>query len=114
MVLMLIASACGQEAKKDDSSGKTKTAANEKPDPFGKYNPEITVETVHQSGDETVKFKNGDTFQNNVYTRAYKNELGINIKYRWVAIGDDEEQKYKLMVTSGDLPDIIYLNFISL
>jgi len=91
-------------------------AANQKTagiDVNTKYNPEITVEMVHQNGDETVKFENGDTFQNNVYTRAYKERFGIHVKYRWIASGDDEDQKTKLMIASGDLPDIFMCDNLS-
>jgi putative aldouronate transport system substrate-binding protein len=85
-------------------------AMNSPPD---KHVPEITVEMVHQSGDETVKFKAGDSFQNNIFTRAYREKFGIKVKYRWIAAGDDAAQKLKLMIASGDLPDIFMCNDLS-
>ncbi|OPX43380.1 lipoprotein LipO precursor [Ruminiclostridium hungatei] len=117
VLALLISGGCGtvqsgKEAVQPELSGSSSAVA-ENMDPLGRYEPEITVSMVHQNGDQTVKFKNGDTFENNVFTRAYKEMLGINVKYLWVASGDDEAQKTNLMIASGSLPDIFMLDSLS-
>lgn len=112
-ISILLTASCGTAGIK--SSGQTDASPqnSEAADPYGKYSPEITVSMVHQNGDQTVKFKDGDTFENNVFTGAYKDMLGINVKYLWVASGDNEAQKTNIMIASGTLPDIFMLDSLT-
>ncbi len=116
-VSLLLTCACGKqvtEEKAPETTAADISAAAAAPaadtDPYGAYDPAINVEMVHQTGDQTVKFKDGDTFENNVFTRAYKDMLGINVNYLWVASGDDEAQKTNIMIASDSLPDIFMLD----
>jgi putative aldouronate transport system substrate-binding protein len=78
-----------------------------------KYDPPIVASAVHQTGDQTVKFTSGDTFEDNVFTRYYRDTLGIVLKYQWVAFNEDANQKTRVMLASGSLPDIFMLNDLS-
>ncbi len=49
-----------------------------------------------------------ETYYDNRYTRLYKEELGVNVEYHWVATGWDQKlQKLSLDLVSGDLADVI-------
>ncbi|MEG1887255.1 MAG: extracellular solute-binding protein [Oscillospiraceae bacterium] len=49
------------------------------------------------------------SYENNVWTRAWKEDLGINAKVKWEALDatGSYETRLNLAIVSGDLPDII-------
>jgi len=108
MVTSLALTACSQEGG-DKPAAETKapsqTAATKTVDPKAKYDPPITATFVRQVS-PSMKFYNGDDLDNNVWTRAYKEELGIIYKTKWSAPQDQFAQKMKLAITTNDLPDI--------
>jgi putative aldouronate transport system substrate-binding protein len=79
-------------------------------DPFGKFDPPIDITTVHTSNEVASNLKNGDTLENNIYTRTWAEKLGINMKFKWTSPGTQGEQKMNLMIASGDLPDFFYVS----
>ncbi|OPH58074.1 ABC transporter substrate-binding protein [Paenibacillus ferrarius] len=87
-------------------------------EPLGKYDPPIEVSFVRNLNDvvenNVLGVLKGETFEDNRWTRLYKEQLGINIKNNWVVKGSDTSDQYlqKLNVTlaSGDLPDVIPVN----
>ena len=83
---------------------------------FGTYEPAIDMEWIKstwQSAREAVNNKlgpaTGETFEDNRWTRAMRDELGINVTYKWVVDGAQAQEKLKLAMASGDLPDVITL-----
>lgn len=82
-------------------------------DPFGKYEPSIEVTAVRPIPDG-LKFKEGESIENNVWTREYENTLGIKIKYVWTTPEAQYEQKLNISIASGDLPDIFRVNSLQL
>lgn len=71
-----------------------------------KFETPVTITTV-KATDNTMKFKNGETMEDNVHTRWARDELGINIEHLWQVPGDQFATKIRLMLTSGeDLPDV--------
>ncbi len=70
----------------------------------GKYDPPITLSTV-RAQQPTVKFAQGDSIENNVWTRAYEKEYGIKLKTLWAVDPTQMEQKMNLTIASGDIPD---------
>ncbi len=92
----------GGEASPAASSGTALNIVN------GKIDHTVAITTV-RSEDPTAKFKNGETYADNVHTRWAKNTLGVDIKTLWTAPGGDNsfDTKLKLMLSSGDkLPDV--------
>lgn len=74
-------------------------------DPFGKYDStiELTYAMTYAGNQE---FQKGDSYDNNMWTRAYEEKLGIKIKAKWIA--EDFEQgntKTQIMIATNDLPD---------
>ncbi|MBB6729577.1 extracellular solute-binding protein [Cohnella zeiphila] len=90
------------------SSGAS-AAGDELPQTDGKFSPEATLTTVRAVGDD-VKFKNGETIEDNVFTRWAKERLGIDIKYLWTTPSTNDAFKTKLtlsMSANEPLPDIL-------
>ena len=112
MLTLLSAVGCGNGTSKTDNK-KLPQTSSVPGNPLGKYNPPINIEMVNENFDPNgTKLKNGDTIGNDVYTKVYSDRLGINIKYRWTAVGDAKDQKLNVMIASGDYPDIFQVNQI--
>jgi len=89
---------------KPASSSKVDTSVSM--DANGKYKTPVTV-TVGRSQGSTLKFSEGESWDNNVYTKSWLNELGIIVKNEWVVPDTQYEQKLNVAIASGDLPDVI-------
>lgn len=126
MMLMSV-SACGgsgdDTASTSGSSGSTggyqsdydgpmslEEVASPTKDPLEKYDPEITVTTVHTGNDGGFWFPEGDSIEDNIYTRRYKEQLGINYEFLWTCPGSQASEKMNTMFVSGDLPDFMAVN----
>ncbi len=99
-------------ASSDSAPAATESAAEAQAtpmDPFGKYTPEISANLIGVV-DNTVKYPEGQTATDNVWTRAYKDTLGINVKYLWHIDAAQFEQKMNVTIASGALPDIFPVN----
>ncbi len=71
------------------------------------YDPPLTVTYARNAGLDP-KFPEGQDYEDNVFTREYLTELGIEAKQAWAAQGLEQyETKLNLYIASGELPDII-------
>lgn len=123
VAILLILSACsgngantssekGETGEK--SSNETKTTQQAEADPyFGKYEVPIEVTTVRYQ-DDTYKFDEGESLENNVWTRSIENKLGIKINNLWVANSDQYDQKLNVSIASGQLPEFIPVSAVQL
>lgn len=91
------------------ASPKSSAPASASPAGAGKYDPPITLTTVRKTV-PTVKFQNGDTIDNNAWTRAYEKNYGIKIKTLWSVDNSQWDQKMNLTIASGELPDFFEVN----
>jgi putative aldouronate transport system substrate-binding protein len=82
------------------------TAVQEAADPYGKYEQPIDL-TIGMGFDPSDKsLAEGDTLENNQYTRYIADNLNVNVKLAWQAAnGNDYNQKVNLVIASNDLPD---------
>ncbi len=78
-------------------------------DPYGKYATTIVLKTV-RSFETTEKLPEGDSPENNQYTRYVKDTLNIDTQYLWTASTTDYNQKVNLAISSNDLPDAMVVN----
>lgn len=114
MAGMLALTACGSGGSGSESSGSTPAPVSEPKtveqsvDPAAKYEQPIDI-TAWRYTESTYKYENGDTIGDNIYTRAYRDELGINLNYKWTVPIEQFEQKMNVSIASGDLPDIMWL-----
>ncbi|MBB6730804.1 extracellular solute-binding protein [Cohnella sp. CBP 2801] len=76
-------------------------------DPLGKYDPPIELTTVRMD-DGVTNFYNGDSWDSNIWYQSYTDDLGINLKNKWVAplAGNQYQEKLNVSIASGDLPDL--------
>lgn len=82
-------------ADKGNNTAQAPATASETPSAKvnGTFSPPVTITTVAAVG-EDVKFKNGETYDNNVHTKWARDTLGIDIKYLWaVKTVDDYHNK---------------------
>jgi putative aldouronate transport system substrate-binding protein len=108
----------GSTSKGQENTGKNDAVNTVNADPLGKYDPPIEVSFVRNLSNvvenNVLGVLKGETLEDNRWSRAYKDQLGINIKYNWVVKGDVTSDQYlqKINVTlaSGDLPDVIPVN----
>lgn len=91
------------------SSASASPSAAPAADPFGKYDPPITVTTV-RSVDASYKFPDGDSLDNNIWTRLLSEQYGINVKNNWVVDAAQAAEKLNVTIASGDLPDFLSVN----
>ncbi len=97
MALILVLTACGGGAKPEGPKSEINAE--------GAYDPPIDLVSV-KSVDATVKFLGDDDIYDNVWTRSYRDKLGINLKYDWVVDASQYAEKLSLSVMSNDVPDV--------
>lgn len=132
-LILVVISACSSSDKKGEISSPASASASasvsasptpssqdsgsatpeeEAPDPFGSFDPPIKLTTVKIFA-EVDKFASGST-ESNIWFDAYRDALGIEVKYDWTVIGNQPggpgEQKMNVSIASGNLPDIIPVN----
>jgi len=95
----------------ENSSKKTSdSSATSESKIWKKYSPEITVRMARYTDDvieATLSQLDGETIGDNRWLTLYKEKLGINIKYDWVAKGNNGyDTKLTLSIASRQLPDI--------
>lgn len=76
---------------------------------FGKYEPAINLTAVRYLQDG-IEFPEGDNIENNVWSRAYADELGINLSYQWTTTQDQYSQKLNVSMASEQLPDLMWVD----
>ena len=76
-------------------------------DPFGKYETPIEVTTVKNLGSGALDFPQGDSIENNVWTRKYEEDLGIKVRFLWTTNEQQYTQKVNIAITSNELPDVM-------
>ncbi|MGN8631650.1 extracellular solute-binding protein [Blautia sp. HCP3S3_G3] len=96
-----------QEADSGANSGSWEEA---KTTPYGKY-PELVTYTLGQmSGTNRSNLPDGDTYENNAYTRYLKNMLNIQNKNIYMETEDKYNQFINVMVKDQTIPDILVLS----
>lgn len=125
VTIMVILTACGSPTTADKTSenktnGKSEGGSvddssedkisEEVADPFGKYEETVVI-NIGKGVDATEKLPDGDTPEDNQYTRYIKDNLNIEVKFQWqAASGNDYNQKVNLSIASNDLPDAMVVN----
>lgn len=72
-----------------------------------KYDPPIKA-TIGISISLSKYFPEGDSYEDNVWSRAYRDELGIELELAFTTA--DLNDKVNTMIAAGDLPDILQVN----
>ncbi len=123
LILMFTMAACSTKTSTEPTASSTASATTEPtPEatamapaagPLSKYEPGIEVTAVRPIDDGT-KYVSGESLENNVWSRAYEDELGIKINYLWTTPTAQYEQKSNIAIATDDLPDIMQVNAVQL
>jgi len=109
MMLVSTTTACKSPENAKTVSSPSNTSTSVAGDPLGKYSSPITLTAV-RSVDSTYKFDTSNpetsSLEKNVWSTAYQEQLGINIKYLWTCAPDQYDSKWNVSIASGDIPDI--------
>ncbi|HEX3018169.1 MAG TPA: ABC transporter substrate-binding protein [Caproicibacter sp.] len=79
--------------------------------------PQLVTYTIGLQVSPKVTYPkgSGDTSENNGYTRLFKTKLNIQNKNAFEAVdGDDYDQKVSMAIASGDIPDIMRVDYATL
>lgn len=87
------------------SSGDTETQAPAD-GPLSKYPEPIEITAVKSLGAGTLDFPEGDSIDNNVWTRYYSDVLNIKVRYLWTTNEAQYDQKLNIAIASNELPDV--------
>ncbi|GHV68843.1 lipoprotein LipO [Spirochaetia bacterium] len=107
--VLLLFAACGAKTQADNAAYVSKGKA----DPLAKYSPEITMTSVRTMS-PTDKFDKNDpdqeSYEKNRWMRVYKEDLGINIKWNWIAPDEDSAlARWNTSIAANDIPDFAYV-----
>ncbi|MGL6175244.1 MAG: extracellular solute-binding protein [Cellulosilyticaceae bacterium] len=69
--------------------------------------PETVTVTMFAAVDPTMNFNQGESFENNLWSKLYKDELNIEIDYKWIVNNDQYNQKLNVAIASKDFADIM-------
>lgn len=83
-------------------------AAEGEKDPLGAFDETVKITTVTR-GHSTAVYPEGDDATNNVYTRAWKEQLNIDVEFLWES-SDEYDTKLNLAIASGQIPDVFECN----
>ena len=113
LVAIMMLSACsssnddGQTSTSDggNSDEAVMNTENMPSGPMGSYEETVTIE-IGMEVNSTETFAEGNSFDDNIYTRFVKENLNVDVVAAWQAqSGKDYEQKVNLSIASNDLPD---------
>ena len=74
--------------------------------PMEKYDPAIEITSVKSLADG-IQFEEGDSIDDNIWTRGYEADLGIKVSYLWAVPQAEYLTKLNVAISSDVLPDII-------
>ncbi|PYY26377.1 extracellular solute-binding protein [Paenibacillus illinoisensis] len=110
MILAGTLAACSSGAGNAESETKPSTQ-QDAGGPLTKYDPPIKLtSTMNETGKESLA--QGDTHANNIWTRGYKEELGIEVTYDWIVPDANYNDKMNVTLASGDLPDVLKVSAV--
>lgn len=98
--------ACADSATGTPSSGGSATDATGSKDPYGAYAEPISY-SVARYVQTNTKLPNGDTYEDNAYTRYVEKKLNAKLVTAFEATGEEYDRQISLAIVSGDLPDIM-------
>ena len=123
LVAMMLFSACGGAAQKTGEPASSNAAAAssaapaqssaapaENIDPLGKYDPGITISTI-RGIEPSRTFMPGETWDNNIWTKAFEEKLGIKFDYIWTCPSSEFEQKVNVAIASDELPELMCIKY---
>lgn len=75
-------------------------------DPYGKYDDTIVL-TAGRYTQADPKLPDGDSYEDNAYTRYLKERLNVQIEDEFEATQDEYDRQTSLAIAAGEIPDIL-------
>jgi putative aldouronate transport system substrate-binding protein len=78
------------------------------------YPTPVNITTVKLAGVDQI-YDGNDSYYDNPWTRAWLNQLGIDVTYNWVDGSGDQSRyntKLNMDIASGNLPDVFKCNYV--
>lgn len=106
MAFSMLVTACG--GGDASSKGENDTAKGVVPGegPLGKYEEPLTITTI-RSVNSSRAYVEGDTWEDNIWTRKIEEDLNIKFDYLWSCSSNEYESKLNMAIVSDDLPDML-------
>jgi putative aldouronate transport system substrate-binding protein len=109
VLALLCAATLFATGAQEDVSGQAEARYPDDVDPFGAYDPGITVRIAKETN-AAVDHPEGWSYSENVWYDAIEDKLGITLINQFEALGGEEyATKMNLAIASNDLPDILTL-----
>ncbi|MCU6794382.1 extracellular solute-binding protein [Paenibacillus sp. WQ 127069] len=106
----LAACSTGKDLAEQGKSSDGKPEKDIPAGPFAKFPETITVKYGKPSSVD-VKLPPGDSQENNEFVRFISDKLNIKYEHTWqTPDGDPYKQKIDLVIASGDVPDVMFVN----
>lgn len=107
-------SLCGCSRKPEEQKPEktiSKTEEDASATPFGRYEETVTYTLGKMSGLNDSNMPEGDTYENNAYTRYLKSKLNIQNKDVFeVSESDNFGETVSMVIASKNLPDVMVIN----
>ncbi len=124
IMLAVLLAGCAQEGKgpeaqertKEEQEAQVRTAADEEErkawetaacTPYGKYPSLVTYTLGKMNGENNSNMPEGDTYEDNVYTRYLRKTLNIQNEDVFEENGDQYVTNVEMAITSRQLPDVM-------
>lgn len=99
-VMTISLAACGKGGNQEQEAVKAAEGG------LGAYEDTVIC-TMGRSTIANPKFPEGDTYEDNAYTRYLKERLNVEVEDEFEANGEDYDRQVSLAIASGELPDIM-------
>jgi len=115
LIMISTTAACGSNTESgngnSDSNPATQEENKNKKDPYGKYDELVTVNIGKLINSQGINLPNGDSIENNEFTRYIESKLNVKVKNEWqVETPDAYQQKLGVIMAGRDLPDAFVVN----
>ena len=116
LLIVLSFGACGTNNSENDTTGQTTVdnatttveTTKAPADPLGKYEQPVTItRVIRTAGNTTAVIPEGESYENNRWTKAIEDNLNIKLETLWTADATQYDTKMSVTLASGDMPDII-------
>ncbi|MCL6459472.1 MAG: extracellular solute-binding protein, partial [Gorillibacterium sp.] len=111
VALTVLFSAACSNGKGESESSNSNTESTIPKDPLGKYEQTVTLNIAKNYDTKNLQLPDGDTLENNGFSRYVKEKLNVEVKLAWQTENMDAyNQKVGVAISSQDLPDAFIVN----
>ena len=112
MFMLSLLYSCGftEDNATDNADVKKEQWVKAQNTPFGKYPETVTYTLGKQTSTNNSNMPEGDTYENNAYTRYLLEKLNIQNENVFEEMDDEYNTAVSMAIAMGDIPDIMVVN----